>query len=177
MQNFFALLFLFLLCGGCDSPEPQPGKPIELTFQMLSADELELFYQDCGIHDTLRSWITEESFLRMSVKNNTYELLCLHLAKFGKNLVYRSDVIYRYQVEGDSLRGMYKDIRCFMQTDSIVCLKKGQFATVYFEGRCADKNASYEYNFSFFADSAGQGKNPQFMQFPCGVGLPKKKIF
>lgn len=175
MQNFFTLLFLLLLFGRCDSPQPQPGKPIELTFQPLSADELELFYQDWGIHDTLRPWLSEENFLRMSVKNNNYESLCLHLARFGKNLVHRSDVISKYQVEGDSLRCMYKSIRCFMQSDSVVCLKKGQSATVYFEGRCNDQNAAYEYNFSFYADSAGQGRNPQFMQFPCGVVFPKKK--
>jgi len=176
MQNFFALLFLFLLCGGCDSPQPQPSKPIELTFQPLSSDELELFYQDWGIHDTLRSWITEESFLRMSVKNNNYELLCLDLTKFGKNLVYRSDVIVKYQMENDSLRAIYSDTRCFFQTGSVACLKKGQSTTVYFEGRCADQHIAYEYNFSFSADSSRQGRNPQFMQFPCGVVLPKKKM-
>ena len=177
MQISSVLLLLLLLLSGCNSPQPplQPVESIELTFQQLSSEELELFYRDFGIPDTLRPWLMEENFLRMSVKNNIYDSLRLPLAKFGKNLVYRSDVVVKYRVEHDSLIGMSSSIRCFGKADSIVCLGKGRSANVYFEGRCSDQHSVYEYNFSFYTDSAGQEKNPQFKQFPCGNVLPKKQ--
>lgn len=177
MQNFFVLLFLLLFFGGCDSPQPQPVETFEVTFHRLSPSELELFYQDLEMHDTLKRWFMEEEYLKMVVKNNTYDWLRLYLAKFGKNLVYRSDVISKYRVENDSLMMEYSDIRCFMKADSIVCLEKGQSATVFFEGRCADQRFAYEYSLSFYGDSTGAGKerNIQFRQFPCGNSWPKKK--
>ena len=176
MQNFFALLFLFLLCGGCNSPEPQPVEPFEVTFHRLSPSELELFYQDLEVHDTLKRWFMEEEYLKMVVKNNTYDWLRLYLAKFGKNPVYRSDVVMKYRVENDSLAIEGGEIRCFGKADSVVCLEKGQSATVFFEGRCSDKGFVYEYNLSFYADSAGQERNIKFKRFPGGVVLPKKEM-
>lgn len=108
MRNFFALLFLLLFFSKCDSsqlPTPPPA-PIELTLNELSAEEIELFFQNFEINDTLKPGYMEIGFLRMAVKNNNYELLCFSLSKIGKSLVYRSDVVNKYRIEDDSLRMM-----------------------------------------------------------------------
>lgn len=169
MQNFFALPFLFLLCGGCDSPEP--SKPIELTFHQLSESEKERF-----IADSLFQPFKENNFLKMRIQNNAYDSLYMALFQYGKHLLYRPCGFKAYRTERDSLIMVNSSNPIFCRIDTAVCLLKNQSANFIFAGRCSDQKTAYEYNFSFYADSAGQGKYPQFMQFPCGVGLPKKQM-
>ena len=175
MHAHLILLFLFLLFMGCTQPShsPRTALPIELDFRQLSADKADVFFQNAGIADSVRSWLNED-FLWMSVKNNAYDSLLLHLVKFGEMPVFTSDVCNVYRVEGDSLIPDGGDIRCFGRADSVLCLGKGESTIVYFQGRCSDQQAAYEYNFNFYADSLGQKKFPQFKQFPCGNILPKK---
>jgi hypothetical protein len=168
MRISFALLSLLLLFSRCNLP--QPLTPIELTFQQLSSKEMEALYAD-----SLSYLLMKDMLLKMTVQNNAYDSLCMALFNYEKILFYSPNGYNEYNFERDSLLLVRSSSPIFCRVDSIVCLLRNQSATVFFKGRCADRQTAYEYNFVFYADSAGQEKYPQFKQFPCGVVLPKKK--
>jgi len=177
MNNIYLGLIICLLLYSCEHPQPSLSTvdiPIELGFEPVSAKEME------GLTHALRKYVfvyppelLEVHYLKMSVKNNVYDSLFMHLDKIGKYLVERSDVLGTYRIEQDTLIEEYEQIMCsFKKPDTIICLKKGESTCIYFEGRCANPTNAFEYNFRFSAYRFGQQSFPEFKQFTCWCLLP-----
>lgn len=156
---------------GCGAPAPPPPAPaaIVLDFQPLSAAEIVTFYDDFGIHDTLRQYFDPSYVMHMTIQNNAYDTLTVYtMNKLGATgQAYHSDVCNDYDLVGDSLIAFSSGIGCGGGNGQDINLLKGQSIKTYFEGKCSDGEKIFAYNFSFMADSLGVRKQVRFMQFPC----------
>lgn len=171
MQKLFVFTLLLTLTFGCGTPAPPPPAPaaIVLDFQPLSAAEVATFYDDFGIHDTLRQYFDPSYVMHMTIQNNAYDTLEVYQTKKLGTIgqVYTSDGCDGYKVLGDSIFLEWSEIRCHFGGSSDTLVLKGKTLKTYFEGLCSQDSHIFAYNFSFRADSLGASRQVQFRQFPC----------